>query len=144
MGTKLNVKQWIMATVASFVVMTALNSIVHGVLLTGWYQEYPAYWRSEADMSTKMHWLYVGYLLFSGLFAYIYTKGIEGKGGFIEGFRYGMLIGAIVGFPKMFMDHVFFPYQGKVILAWGIATFVICAVMGIVTGIIYKAEPKAA
>ncbi len=144
MGSKLNVKQWIMATVASFVVMTALNLIVHAVLLTGWYQEYPHYWRSEPDMTSRMHWLYVGYFLFSALFAYIYTKGREGKAALGEGFRYGMLVGALVGFPKMFFDHVMFPYQGKVILAWGVATFVTCVVMGIVTGMIYKGESKPA
>jgi hypothetical protein len=144
MNSNLNLKQWIMATVASFVVMAVLNYIVHAVLLTGWYQEYPNYWRTQADMMSRMHWMYVGYLLFSALFSYIYTKGYEGKQGLGEGMRYGALIGAIVGFPKMFADHVMFPYQGKVILAWGIATFVICVVMGIVTGMIYKGQPKAA
>jgi hypothetical protein len=46
MNSNLNLKQWIMATVASFVVMAVLNYIVHAVLLTGWYQEYPNYWRA--------------------------------------------------------------------------------------------------
>lgn len=144
MGSKLNVKQWVMATVASFVVMTVLNFIVHQVLLVGWYQEYPHYWRTELDMAGRMHWMYIGYLLFSALFAYIYTKGLEGKAALAEGFRYGVLVGAIVGFPKMFTDHVMFPYQGKVILAWGVATFITCVVMGIVTGMIYKSQPKSA
>jgi hypothetical protein len=60
MNSNLNLKQWIMATVASFVVMAVLNYIVHAVLLTGWYQEYPNYWRTEADMMSRMHWMYVG------------------------------------------------------------------------------------
>lgn len=144
MNSPLNVKQWIIASVACFVVMVVLSFIEHGVVLAAWYQEYPNYWRSQADMSSRMHWMYVGYLLFSALFTYIYTKGYEGKPGLGEGFRYGVLVGALVGFPKMFLDHVVFPYQGKVILAWGISTFIICVVMGLVTATIYKKEQKAA
>lgn len=142
MNSPLNVKQWITASVACFVVMAVLSFIEHGVLLTSWYNEFPHYWRSEADQASRMHWAYVGYLLFSALFTYIYTKGYEGKPGLGEGFRYGALVGALVGFPKMFLDHVMFPYQGKVILTWGISTFIICVVMGLVTAGIYRKEAK--
>ena len=59
MNSPLNVKQWIIASVACFVVMVVLSFIEHDVVLAAWYQEYPNYWRSQADMSSRMHWMYV-------------------------------------------------------------------------------------
>ena len=138
MFSKLNIKQWLTATVACFVVMSVLQHFVHSVLLTAWYQEYAQYWRSEQDMMSRVHWRYVGYVLFSALFCFIYTKGLEGTSPLGEGMRYGILIGSLVGIPRMFIDHVMFYYPGRIILAWGIATVVICTIMGIVVGMIYK------
>lgn len=138
MNSRLNVKQWAIATVAVFVAMALIEYLVHGVMLSGWYMEYQSYWRSQEAMMSKMHWMYVGYLVFAGLFAYIYTRGYEGKAGMGEGLRYGVLIGALVGIPKMFIDHAVFFYPGKIILSWGVGMTVMCAILGMIVGMIYK------
>ncbi len=142
MNSQLNVKQWAIATVAVFVAMAIIQYVVHGVMLTGWYMEYPAYWRSPEAMMRKMYWMYVGYLVFAALFTYIYTRGYEGKAGMGEGMRYGVLIGALVGIPKMFIDHAVFFYPGKIILSWCIAMIVMCAILGIIVGMIYKSPQQ--
>lgn len=144
MNSTLNVKQWAIATVAVFVVMSAIQYLIHGALLSDWYAEHSHYWRSPEDMMSRMHWMYVGYALFAGLFCYIFSLGYEGKPGIGEGFRYGALIGALIGFPKMFTDHAVFYYQGKVIVAWGVGMFVTCILLGILAGMIYKGGKQAA
>ena len=75
MRSTLNVKQWALATVAAFVAMSVIEYLVHGVMLSGWYQQYPNYWRSPEDMMSNMHWLYIGHVLFAALFSYMYTRG---------------------------------------------------------------------
>ena len=142
MSSPLNVKQWAIATVAVFVAMAVIQFAVHGVLLAGWYAEFPTYWRTQEDMMSKMHWMYVGYLAFAGLFSYIYTRGYEGKAGMGEGMRYGLLIGALVGIPKMFIDHAVFFYPGRIILSWGAGMVVMCGILGVIVGMIYKGSQQ--
>lgn len=142
MNSKLNVKQWVTATVAVFVGMAIIEYIVHGVLLSGWYMEHPNYWRSQEKMMSKMHWMYMGYLVFAALFSYIYTRGYEGKSGTGEGMRYGMLVGALIGIPKMFIDHAVFYYPGKIVVGWGVSMIVMCTILGVIVGMIYKGSQQ--
>lgn len=138
MNSKFNVQQWAVASVAVFVVLSVFQYLVHGVLLSAWYQEHTTYWRSTEEMMNRMHWMYVGYALFAALFSFTYSRGYEGKPGIGEGLRYGMMVGALIGFPKMFADHTMFIYPGKMIVAWGISTFVVCVMLGILVGLVYK------
>ncbi|MEK7671931.1 MAG: hypothetical protein AAB344_06910, partial [Bacteroidota bacterium] len=105
MNSRLNVKQWAIASVAAFVAMSVIEYLVHAVMLAGWYREYTVYWRSQEEVMNQMHWLYLGYALFAAMFSYIYTRGYEGKPGIGEGLRYGALVGALIGIPKMFVEH---------------------------------------
>ena len=138
MNSPLNVKQWAIASVAAFVAMAVIEFLVHGVMLSSWYMEYPSYWRTQEQMMSKMPWMYAGYLFFAGLFSYIYTRGYEGKSGVGEGMRYGMLVGALIGIPKMFIDHAVFYYPGKIVVGWGVSMLVMCTILGMVVGLIYK------
>ncbi len=144
MNSPLNVKQWFIATIAVFVAMAVIQFIVHGVMLSGWYMEYQSYWRSQEDMMSKRPWMYVGYLVFSVLFTYIYTRGYEGKPGMGEGLRYGLLVGSLIALPKMFIDHAVFFYPGKIILAWAVGMVVMCAILGAIVGMIYKGSAQKA
>ncbi len=136
MSSPLNVKQWAIATVAVFVATAVIEFLVHGVLLSSWYMEYPTYWRTQEEMMSRMPWMYFGYLVFASIFTYIYTKGYEGKSG--EGLRYGLLIGALVGIPKALIDHAVFYYPGKIIAGWAVGMVVMCAILGMIVGMIYK------
>ena len=44
MNSRLNVKQWAIASVAAFVAMSVIEYLVHAVMLAGWYREYTVYW----------------------------------------------------------------------------------------------------
>ena len=144
MGSKLNVKRWLIATVVVFVVMAALEYIIHGVLLAPWYAETPQYWRTQSDMMGRIRWMYLGYAFFAALFTYVFTRGYEGKPGIGEGVRYGFWIGLLLCLPTMFINHTVFPYPNKIVIAWLAAGVVQAVILGIVLAMIYKGEKKAA
>src|SRR5437588_6342125 len=64
----MNTKRWLLASVAVFVVIGALEFLIHGVLLSGLYQQTASVWGGENEMR-QMRWLFgVGYLVFATFF----------------------------------------------------------------------------
>ena len=143
MGSKLNVKQWIIASIAVFVGMSILEYILHGQILRSWYMETPQYWRPEAEMMSMMGWMYLGYAFYALLFTLIYSKGYEGKPGLGEGIRYGFWIGLLMQLPKMFSLHAIYPYPGKILVTWMVGGMVESIILGAVVAMLYK-KPAAA
>jgi hypothetical protein len=145
MRSKLNVKQWLIASVAVFVAMAIMEYIVHGLLLASWYADpaYATYWRSSAEIMKFIWSLYIGYAFFALLFSYIFTLGYEGKPGMGEGTRYGFWIGLLIGLPQMFMTHATNPYPGKILIAWLVSGVIEAIILGTIVGAIYKTEKKA-
>ena len=144
MGSKLNVKQWIIASIAVFIAMSILEFIVHAVLLQSWYVEYPQYWRPEAEMMGLMGWMHLGYAIFALLFTLIYSKGYEGKPGVGEGIRYGFWVGLLLHLPKMFALHTIYPYPGGLLVAWMVSGIIESIILGALVGMIYKGQPHSA
>jgi hypothetical protein len=139
-GSKLNMKLFLIASLAVFVVLSILEYFVHQVFLSSMYAGLVAHawWRDPEGMKQFLIWFYVGYACFALLFSYIYTRGYEGKPG--EGFRYGVIIGLLMSVPAMFIQHAFYPYPGGLLLSWCIATFIESVLCGILVGMIYKVE----
>jgi len=145
MSSKLNVKQWVIASIAVFVGMSILEFVLHGVIMSSWYAETPQYWRPDQEMMGLMHWMYVGYAIFAPVFTLIYSKGYEGKSGLGEGIRYGFWVGILLHLPKMFILHAIYPYPGKVLVTWMVAGLVETIILGAIVALIYKgSQPSAA
>jgi len=71
----MNTKRWLLASVAVFVVVAALEFLIHGVLLSDLYRQSASIWRSEAEMQRMMWIFWVGMLVFAPFFSLIYVKG---------------------------------------------------------------------
>ena len=74
----MNIKRFIIASIAVFVVIQAIDWLVHGVLMTKWYAEITGLWRP--DMMDLMWVMILGSLFFSFMFVLIFAKGYENKG----------------------------------------------------------------
>ncbi len=144
MSSKLNVKQWIIASIAVFVGMSILEFIIHGVILSSWYMETPQYWRPDQEMMGLMHWMYVGYAIFALVFTLIYSKGYEGKPGLGEGIRFGFWVGILLHLPKMFILHAVYPYPGKILVTWMVGGLVESIILGAIVAMIYKSSQSSA
>ena len=131
----MNIKRFVSASIAVFVLIQAIDWLVHGVLLAEWYQELQSMWRP--DMMNLMWIMTIGSLFFAFMFVFIFTKGYEGKG-VLEGARYGLLVGLLIYVSGMMGQYVMYPIPLGMAIIWlgyGIAEMVIA---GVVAAAIYR------
>lgn len=91
--------KFLLSTLATFLIIFALDFIWYGNLMSNFYP--------SDGMRASPIWLYLslGYLIFSLLFSYIYPKAVEGSNKTIQGLRFGILIGLLIGLPFAFIEH---------------------------------------
>jgi hypothetical protein len=146
MLSNVNWKKWGIAALAVLVVLSVLEFILHGLVLGPTYEKYAEFhfWRTPADMEGLMGWMYLGYALFAALFAFVYTRGYEGKPGAGEGFRYGLYIGLLMYLPGIFIQHAVFYWPKEILIGMAAGGLVECIVCGILVGLLYTKPGQAA
>ena len=134
----MNAKRWLLASLAVFAVIAALEFLIHGVLLQDLYKQTAAVWRPEAEMQ-KMMWLFwVGMLVFAPFFALIYVKGYEkGKPGLGQGFRFGLYVGAMLCVMNSFGWYVLLPIPLALAFYWFLSILVEFIAAGVAAGLVY-------
>jgi hypothetical protein len=131
----MNFKRLILASIAVFVIIQAIDWLVHGVLLSGWYTEIKGVWRP--DMMDLMWVMMLGSLFFSFMFVFIFTKGYEGRG-VMEGVRYGLLIGLLLYVSGMLGQYVMYPIPLGMALIWAGYGIVEMVIAGAAAAAIYR------
>ena len=140
MNSKLNVKQWLIASIAVFVVLSILEFLVGRFLLGPWVaQLMPAAPQPENMMMARL-WIYLGRLISSVMFAFVFTQGYEGKPGIGEGLRYGLWIALMVQLPVFFTSLVTTSFGVDFLITRLVASVVQMLVCGVVVGLIYKGQ----
>jgi len=135
----MNTKRWLLASVAVFVVIMAMEFVIHGVLLSRIYSETPSLWRTQAEMQRIVWMFWVGYLVFAPFFALIYVKGYEkGKPGLGQGVRFGLYLGAMLSVLHSFGWYVILPIPLALAFYWFVAILVEFIVAGAVAGLVYR------
>jgi hypothetical protein len=134
---RMNIKKWLIASVVVFIVYSATMFLIHNVLLMNAYQDTANIWRAMEDMQSKMWLMYIGNLIFSFLFVLIFSLGYEGKG-VVEGFRYGVLFGAIYVIPGSLGNYAVSPISFQLALSWIIYGLLQITLCGIVAALIYR------
>jgi len=131
----MNVKRFIAASLAVFVVGQALNFLIHGVLLQATYDSLKQLWRPDMESKMWIMWL-VGFIT-SFLFTYIFAKGYEGKG-IAEGIRFGFVIGLFTSMPMAYGSYVTLPIPYRLALQWFLYGTLATMILGIVVASIYR------
>ena len=131
----MNIKRFMIASIAVFIVIQAIDWLVHGVLLSRWYAEFKNVWR--ADMMDLMWVMVLGALFFSFMFVFIFTKGYEGKG-IMEGARYGLLIGLLMYVSGMLGQYAMYPIPLGMALIWIAYGIVEMVIAGMAAAAIYR------
>ncbi len=135
----MNVKRWLSASLAVFVVWFVVEMIVHGMLLEGIYRQTASLWRPEAEMQGMMVFLWLGYLVFAPFFAFVYARGYEkGKGGIGQGMRYGVLIGMLTAPLRSLATYATMPIPGTLAFYWFLDGMLVAVCAGIAVGLIYR------
>jgi hypothetical protein len=102
MNTKLNVKQWAIASLAVFVIIVIFTILQAKVILPQPMSTEPQS-TAQTDAGLGRILVYLARLIGAGLFTFIFTKGYEGKPGLGEGVRYGLWIGLFLLLPGYLM-----------------------------------------
>lgn len=136
----MNVKRYVAASLAVFVVGQLLGYVIHNVILKSTYDSLKSLWRP--DMESKM-WIMilVGFIV-SFLFTYIFTKGYEGKG-IAEGLRFGLVIGLFTSIPMAYDSYVTLPIPYLLALQWFIYGTIATIILGVVAAAVYRPASTA-
>lgn len=135
----MNTKRWLLASLAVFVIVFAIEMVVNGVLLSDMYKQTASVWRPEADIMKNMWLMWLGYLIFAPVFALIYTHGYEkGKEGLGQGFRYGVYMGLLVAVAMTLSWYAVLPIPAVLAFYWMLAGMVELVIAGIAVGLIYR------
>lgn len=130
----MNPKRFLLASIAVFVVFSALNMVIHGPILSASYEATMDIWRP--DMMDLMWIMYITTALFSLLFVFIFIKGYENKG-LMEGLRYGLLIGLIMSVMG-FNQYPIYPVPFMMALQWFIYGTIQITLCGMAASLVYK------
>jgi hypothetical protein len=137
----MDTKKLIGAIVAAYIILMGSNFLIHDVWLMPDYTATPGSWRPIADMQHKMWVMWLGQLLFTIMFAYIYTRGVEAKPWVGQGVRYGILITLFTVIPYSLSEYVIYRVPHILAVKWMIAGAVEIIVLGLVVAGICKKSP---
>ena len=134
----MNIKRFLLAVLVFFIVFQLIDFVTHSIILSDTYETLQHLWRT--DMTNYMWVYYVSSVVLSFLFVYIFTRGYQGRG-WMEGLRYGILIGLLMQGVGMLNQYFVYPIPTGLLVQWiiyGLVNYMIC---GIFVSLIYK--PKS-
>jgi len=117
-----------------FVILSVLDMLVHGVLLTGAYATMQNVWRP--DMMEKMWIIYLVRAITSFFISFIFSKGYEGKG-IGEGLRYGLYMGLLLATPYAYGSYASFPIPYPVALQWFVYALIEYLLAGVALALVF-------
>lgn len=120
--------------IVAFVVLEILSYIVNGLILMSQYEALKDVWRQ--DMDSKMYIFHLTNLVFAFMFAFIFSKGYEGKG-IGEGVRYGFYIGVMVWIPAAYNTYASFALPYGLIWKWWVLGIIQTVIAGIAVAAVF-------
>ena len=137
----MNVKRYVLGSLAVFVFIYLAEFLFHGVIMAGKYQEQIELLRPEAGSMARMPVMALGFLIMAFGFCFVFTKGYEGKG-IAEGIRFGLYVAIAFGLSANLINYTVFPWPGMWVAYWTIGETIIMMMGGALIALIYK--PAAA
>src|SRR3972149_8272884 len=114
-------KKVILSVLAVFVAWSALDFVIHGVILLSAYQATASLWRPMSEM--KMSVLYLSVLIAALAFVCIYWRFFSQKG-IATGLEYGFWFWVGVGVPMGYGSYSVMPIPYHMALIWFLGSLV--------------------
>jgi hypothetical protein len=146
MNSKLNVKQWAIASLAVFVIMTIFAFVMIRLGVEPWVMPVPEGQAAAApgDMTERLA-VYFSRLILAGLFTYIFAKTTyENKSNMGHGLRFGLGMGLLMFVPNFVSGLVYSNFSTaaqSIFMVVGVIQSVIC---GAAMAQFYKSGKPAA
>ncbi len=143
MSSKLNVKQWLTAAIAVFVAVSVVRFLLN-LVVTALLPAAAGPATTPENIWMLRLWNYLGRACFALVFAYVFTRGYEGKPWAGEGFRYGLWIGLLIWLPWLFGTMVSTTPAVDFLLSHAVTGVIETIVSGMVVALVYKSKPRPA
>ncbi len=139
----MNTKKLLLAFIVVYVLLEAMNFLIHGVILASTYKmpEVMSAFRPEAERNSNMWIVFVTDLFWAFFFVFFFAKGYESKG-IMEGVRFGFYMGLFWAMVSSYQSYAFVPMPYSLAFQWFIYGMIESLILGVVTALIYK--PAAA
>lgn len=127
-------KAFLTTALAVYVVAQLSDYLIHGVILDSAYEATKQLWRP--DMDAKMWIMALVTAIWSVLFTLIFIKGYEARG-WMEGVRFGLLIGLFTSIPMAYGTYVMLPIPYSLAFQWFVYGTVQCILSGVVVALVW-------
>ena len=128
-------KKVIIGVLVVFITWSALDYVIHGVILQSAYEETAHLWRPMEEMNMGL--MYVVGILVATFFVLIYALLIQPKS-LVTGLKYGLLFGLAMGISMGYGSYCYMPIPYSLAFTWFAGTVVEIAVGGLLVGLIVK------
>ncbi len=132
-----NCNRLVVTIIVAFAVVWVTDFLIHGVWLAPTYGATKELWRPEAEMMSKMPWMFGGQAIVALAFTTIYALFVAEKRSLQSTLVYAICVALLVGGGQLIMYAVQ-PFPGLLVAKWCLAALAQMLVLGIVVSLIYK------
>lgn len=143
MGSKIDLRKWLLASATMFVVFSVFQIIVQRVFLMPTFPElFPAA-PAIQDLGLVQLYTYLGRAIFALMFVYIFARGFEGKTGVGEGIRFGFWVALLIQVPAVLAGLVVLNQPAGGLVGSGVSGMVQYILCGILVNLMYRKSKTA-
>jgi hypothetical protein len=135
----MNIPRLLLAIVVGFVLVFGTDFLIHGIWLKPDYDATKALWRPEAEMETRMAWMFFAEFICAGSFMVVWALGFAGRS-----VCTGILVGLVLGlFEQVWaiVNFVVMPMPGELAAKWFVSGLAQVVLLGVAAALIYR--PRA-
>ena len=140
----MNYPRIVIAAIAATVVDAVYGFVVWGQALNFEFARYPDIYRPSADQTAYLPLMFVGILIGMFFAAWIYAKGYEGGSGFLEGVRFGAIMGLLIGAYAAGVNYGIMRIGKKMALTYAGGWVGEWLLVGLAIGLVYRPAVAAA
>jgi hypothetical protein len=125
----------LLTIIAVFIAWSALDFVIHGLLLAPTYEATAELWRPMDEMNMPL--MYSVTLVFTVCFVLIYALLVERRS-LSSGILYGILFGLASGVSMGFGSYTYMPIPLTLAVSWFAGVLVELIVAGAISGVLLK------
>lgn len=136
----MNTKSLLLTILVAFVTVWATDFLIHAVWLSSTYAATKELWRPEAEMMSKMPFMFLGQFLVAAAFTMIFAAMVAEKRHLSCSLKYAACMGLTAAACQIIMYAVA-PWPGALVAKWCVAYFVQALVLGLIVHKVYRPLP---
>lgn len=136
----MNIRRLIITIVVSFITVWATDFLIHAVWLASTYVDTKELWRPEAEMLSKLPFMFLGQFLVGAVIAVMFALFVAEKRSVVCSLIFSGGIGIIAAAGQIIMYAVS-PYPGMLVVKWCAGYMAQALVLGLILHMVYKPLP---